>query len=359
MQRLKSGGLLASGLLLWLSAVHAAAAAVPPTGANLWSHDNLFAWCVVPFDAKKRGPEERAQMLEALGFKYFVYDWRDEHIPTFDAEIDALEKRHITLMAWWFPLEADDPTATVILEVFKRHHIHPQLWVPQSFRGSPKTPEDWAKVLRVGFPVPKTGEDWQKLSDSDKAEMQSVAARLDSNRQFPKTPEEQAQRVKREADRIYALAKLAAPYGSPVELYNHNGWYGVMDNQVAIIKDLKARGVNTVGIAYNFTHARDELHDDSVGFSAAWKKIKPYVVAVEVTGMATDGKIIYPSQGDSELSMMQTIHDSGWSGPIGLIAEKGGDAEVTLKNYLTGLDWLASELKEPGSGGPRPFPLDR
>ena len=45
----------------------------------------------MPFDSKKRGPEERAAMLERLGFKRFAYDWRTEHIPTFDAEIeDAL-----------------------------------------------------------------------------------------------------------------------------------------------------------------------------------------------------------------------------------------------------------------------------
>ena len=54
--------------------------------------DNLVAWCIVPFDAKKRGPEERAAMLERLGFKHFAYDWRAEHIPTFDAEIEALEE---------------------------------------------------------------------------------------------------------------------------------------------------------------------------------------------------------------------------------------------------------------------------
>ena len=43
-------------------------------------------------------------------------------------------------------------------------------------------------------------------------------------------------------------------------------------------------------------------------------------------------------------------HDSnsGWRGPIGLIAEKGGDAEVTLKNYLNGLDWLAAEFEATG-----------
>jgi hypothetical protein len=29
----------------------------------LFAKSNLVAWCIVPFDAKKRGPEERAHML--------------------------------------------------------------------------------------------------------------------------------------------------------------------------------------------------------------------------------------------------------------------------------------------------------
>jgi hypothetical protein len=69
-----------------------------------------------------------------------------------------------------------------------------------------------------------------------------------------------------------------------------------------------------------------------------------------------DGNLIYPSQGDRELEMMRIIQDSGWKGPVGLIAEKGGDAAVTLRNYMIGLDWLAAELRRPGSGGARPFP---
>ena len=34
---------------------------------ELFRRDNLVAWCIVPFDAKKRGPEERAAMMEKLG----------------------------------------------------------------------------------------------------------------------------------------------------------------------------------------------------------------------------------------------------------------------------------------------------
>ena len=328
----------------------------------LWVHDNLFAWCVVPFDAKNRTPEERAQMLEKLGFRTFAYDWREKDIPTFDAEIDALRTHGIKLLGWYFPFDADDPTAKKTLEVFKRHNIHPQLWVPQSSRGDPKTPEEWEKLLPKGFVMPKTEEDMAKLSDADKVkvstEFEKAFMQL-NKKSLTKTPQEQEKRVKQEADRINALVNLATPYGIKVELYNHNGWFGMMDNQLAIIGRLKGLGVTDVGIVYNFSHARDELHDDTVNFAPLWKKIKPYVVAINITGTHSDGNLIYPSQGDRELQMMRIIQDSGWMGPIGVIAEKGGDAEITLGNYLVGLDWLAAELKQRGSGGPRPFPLVR
>src|SRR4051794_39780623 len=71
--------------------------------AKLFAQDNLVAWCIVPFDSKKRGPAERAEMLERLGFSKFAYDYRAEHVPTFDAEMEALKKRGIELTAWWFP----------------------------------------------------------------------------------------------------------------------------------------------------------------------------------------------------------------------------------------------------------------
>jgi sugar phosphate isomerase/epimerase len=278
-----------------------------PAAAKIWAHDNLVAWCAVPFDANKRGPEERAAMLAKLGFKHFAYDWRAEHVPTFDAEISALQKHGIDLLAWWFPFDAGDPAATATLEVFKRHGVHPQLWVMQSSK-------------------------------------KSAAALTDE------------QQIAQNAERVAALAKLAAPYGCRVGLYNHNGWFGVLDHQLAVIDRVHTLDVSDVGIVYNFSHARDPHHDDTVDFPALWKRIQPLVLAVNVTGMRMDGQIIYPSQGDSELAMMRTIQESGWHGPVGVIAEKGGDTEITLKNYLIGVDWLAAELADPGSGGPLPFP---
>src|SRR5215467_5451910 len=72
--------------------VAASAAESPTLDLSLFARTNLVAWCIVPFDAAKRGPEERAAMLERLGFQHFAYDYRAEHIPTFDAEVKALQR---------------------------------------------------------------------------------------------------------------------------------------------------------------------------------------------------------------------------------------------------------------------------
>jgi sugar phosphate isomerase/epimerase len=291
----------------------ASPATVPARAADragsIFGPENLHAWCAVPFDAKKRGPEERAQMLARLGFKRFVYDWRPKDIPTFGAEIEALRKHGIELTGWWSPTDARDPVLLQTLEVFKSHKVHPQLW-----------------VMGGGAPT--------------------------------KTPEEQRKRVEQEAERILKIVKLAEPYGCKVQLYNHNGWFGQPDNEVAVIEQLKRLGITNVGMVYNFSHG----HNDIADFPAIWKRIQPYVVAVNVTGMVEDGesKLMPPSQGEFELGMMRVILESGWSGPVGLIAEQGGDAEVTLGNNLRGLEWLRKELEQTGSGGPRPvFALPR
>ena len=118
---------------------------------NLFDRQNLTAWCVVPFDARKRGPEERAEMLQRLGFRSFAYDWRQKDVPAFDAEVEAVKKRGINLVAWWFPQDPADPTAKVILEVARRHGIHPQLWVMGS--GSPaKTAEEQMQRVELVHP---------------------------------------------------------------------------------------------------------------------------------------------------------------------------------------------------------------
>jgi hypothetical protein len=35
-------------------------------GDSLWAQENLMAWCIVPFDGKRRNPEQRAAMERLL-----------------------------------------------------------------------------------------------------------------------------------------------------------------------------------------------------------------------------------------------------------------------------------------------------
>jgi sugar phosphate isomerase/epimerase len=272
----------------------------------IFARTNLVAWCIVPFDAKKRGPEERAQMLDRLGIRRLAYDWRAEHIPTFDAEVDACKRHGIELTAWWFPTSLDTEAKT-ILAVLDRHKVRTQLW-----------------IMGGGEPV--------------------------------KSALEQPQRVQAEAARIRPIAEAAARIGCTVGLYNHGGWFGEPENQIEIIRAL---GITNVGIVYNFHHG----HDHIARFPELFRKMQPHLLAVNLSGMIKDGekrgqKILHLSEGDQEMAMLKVIRDSGWRGPIGIIDHRPEtDSEETLRNNLRGLDWLLRELDQPGSGGPRPFKL--
>src|SRR3954468_18304108 len=95
---------------------------------DIFARDNLVAWCIVPFDAKKRTPQQRADMLEKLGIHRFAYDWRAEDLPTFESELNELQRHHIELTALWFPAELN-ADARILLDGIKKHDLHPQLWV--------------------------------------------------------------------------------------------------------------------------------------------------------------------------------------------------------------------------------------
>jgi hypothetical protein len=60
----------------------AVSAAVQPsaTATPAWQRDNVLAWCIVPFDARKRSLEERGEMLREIGFRRDAYDFRAEHV---------------------------------------------------------------------------------------------------------------------------------------------------------------------------------------------------------------------------------------------------------------------------------------
>jgi hypothetical protein len=246
-------------------------------------------------------------MLERLGFKLFAYDYRAEHILSFDAEMEALKRHHVRLLAWWFPTAMNDE-ARLILAVLRRHNLRDvQLWV-------------------TGGGEPTTTEAEQKAC---------VAA---------------------EAERIRPIAEAAASLHCQVGLYNHGAWFGEPGNQIAIITLLKARGCTNVGIVYNQHHGHDHLDR----FPALLQAMKPYLLALNLNGMIRDGeklgkKILPLGQGDLDLKLLRIIKDSGWHGPIGILNHTEEDAEARLRDNLDGLDWLAAQL-EGRPVGPKPKP---
>lgn len=256
---------------------------------SLFARTNLVAWCIVPFDAKKRGPEERAQMLQELGLKRMAYDWRAEQIPTFEAEIDACRKYGIEITAWWFPttLEKD---AQTILAVLKKKNLKTQLW-----------------VMGSGEPA--------------------------------KSPEDQAKRIQTEVARLRPIVDAAAAIGCTVGLYNHGGWFGEPENQVALIKALDAPNV---GIVYNFHHGHDQMER----FPELLAKMKPHIYCININGMVKDGdrigkKIWTVGEGDRELAMLKEIQKSGWRGAIGIIDHRPEtDSAETLRDNVVGLEKL-------------------
>ncbi len=284
---------LVTVVLLAASGGHRLCAA---SDSPLWSRDNLVAWCIVPYDAKKRPPEARAALLQELRFRYFAYDWRAEHVPSFDDEVRALQTRGVAISAWWFPTKLDD-NARRILEVIARHRIHPQLWV--------------------------TGSG-------------AVA----------NSPGEQEKRIAAETERLRPIVTAAGKLGCTVGLYTHGGWFGEPDNQIAVLQRLNAEGLTNVRLIYNFHHGHEHIAD----FAARWARMSAYVDTVNVNGMRTNAdktgeKILYLGDGDQELAMMRVIQASGWRGKIGILNHRTDvDAEEGLRRNLAGLEKLAAQL---------------
>jgi len=292
--------LLLIGLALTLLAQGAEPSAdVAKIEQSLWRHDNLFAWEAAPYDAKKRSPEERAQMFERLGIKQYAYlssayDWDTmDDVNTsqlnVDAEIEAMQRHGIDIIAWFFWINTNEPATApklrYALESFKRHNIHPHIWVTNSYAFEPRTQEEWAPYLPKGVRMPMTIEEYNSLSDSKRETVDLAFNKLEQTN-YPKSPKERVQRVTAEALRIKALVELAAPYGCKVDIYNHRGWFGMIDNELAIIDRLAKLGIGGVGMVYNFSHSRDKVHDDSRNFERLWNSIRDRVFAVNVTGLS-------------------------------------------------------------------------
>ena len=300
-----------AALLLTAPAWSHALEAGAPASANASAPDcfekkNLTAWCIVPYDGAKRSPEERAAMLEKIGVRKFVYDYRREHVPQWDTELEALRRHGIELTGWWFPAALNEE-AKQTLELFKRHGVKPQIWV--SGGGG------------------------------------SLQA---------STPEEQEIRINKEIARIRPIAEAAAAQGLKVGLYNHGGWFGEPENQITVIERLKTAGIQNVGIVYNQHHGHSHLER----FPQLLQAMLPHLICLNLNGMDIAGdtrgrKILPIGAGSEDVSLLGIIRKSGYSGPIGILNHTGADAEARLLDNLDGLQWVCAQLN--GSpAGPKP-----
>lgn len=292
------------------------AAAAAPGANGLFARSNLVAWCVVPFDTQKRGPEARAQMLDELGIKKLAYDWRAEHIPTFDDEVTAMQRHSIEMTAWWFPGTLNSEART-ILDCIQRHRIHPQLWV--MMEGGPHLRLDQA---------------------------------------FEPTAEKQGAHVERIVAGLKPIAAAAADLGCKIALYNHGGWFGVPENQLQVIDRLQREGIQNVGMVYTQHHGHGEIDR----FAELFPKMQPHLLAITLNGMFKEGDLqahnlgtVPLGQGEEDLSLLRVIKQSGWRGPVGIIVEVETEAKARLHDNLDGLDWLVAQL-DGGPAGPKPQP---
>lgn len=251
----------------------------------------LVAWCIVPFDAKNRSPAERSAMIKDLGMQRVAYDWRKEHVSSFEEEILQYKKHQIEFFAFWSWHDAFESLIT-------KHKIKPQIWV----------------MLRP----PK-----QELPFKEQVASVSQS--------------------------ILPLAKKTQRLGLKLGLYNHGGWGGEPRNMVAVCEHLHQQQANHVGIVYNFHHGHEHIDD----FASSLKLMKPYLHCLNLNGMAEpetvhglNNKILPIGSGVHETKMIQEVVRQDYDGPIGILDHRNEvDAKESLQQNLAGLAEIVDQMR--------------
>ena len=260
----------------------------------LFAKSNLLAWCIVPYDSKKRNSEERAQMLDELGIRSIAYDMRDRDLPNMETEFLTLKKHKIEMKGIWFWVDTDageklNFANEAILKALKNTNTQTELW--------------------VSFP----GKFFTGLTEVDK--------------------------VQKGAEIIKYVHHRAAEIGCTIALYNHEDWFGEPSNEVKIIE---ASGLRDVHIVYNFHHGHSQVQQ----FDEILEVTKPYLSTVNLNGMkGSEFNILPLGQGEDELEMMKALKASGFNGSIGIIGHtENEDVKVVLQRNIEGLKKLLEEM---------------
>jgi hypothetical protein len=280
-----------------LAASHAHAAHQSAPAASLFARSNLLAWCIVPYDSLHRGPADRLAMLEQLGIRQYVWDWRQQHLRDLPEEIALARASRVRLHGIW-------------------------LWIDeQADRIGQLGPSNRA-VMDAVAAAGASVEYWVGIHDN-------VFAGLDD-----------AARVKKGAALFAFLRDEAAKTGSTVALYNHGGWFGNPEHQVKIIEAAGGRGL---GIVYNFHHA----YAEAGRFAELLQLMLPHLRAVNLSGVVDGRRDILPiGAGTREREMIAALQASGYRGPIGIIGHtEGEDVALALQRNMRGLDRLVAEMR--------------
>lgn len=290
--------LMAIGPLAMLNA--ACAEPVGKPSKNIFAKENLVAWCVVPFDSRKRTPAERTRMLKELGFTGLAWDWRQQHLPLLEEEIALLRKADIDLKAVWCWIDGKSTgelgqANDQLLATLERTGARTEIWI------------SFAAPFFAG------------LTDDEK--------------------------ISKGALTIAHLYKKASAIGCSVSLYNHGDWFGEPRNMVKILRHLEAEGignVNKIGLVYNFHHAHEQFDE----YESNLAVMMPYLRTVNLNGMRADGpKVLSLGSGDREQAMMQILNAAGFKGQIGILGHvEDADVKEVLKKNLTGMKNLLRRM---------------
>ncbi len=282
-------------VLLCVSALCLPVSPAAEPGA-IFAKENLVAWCIVPFDAGKRSPRERAAMLARLGITKCAYDWRDEHVPEFEEEILAYREHGIAFHAHWAAGQGKKAGNEEMFRLLEKYDLHPEIWVI-----APNRKEWLTREERIAGAI---------------AEL---------------TP----------------LLERAREIDCAVALYNHGGWSGEPENLVTLVKALRKKfQTDQIGISYVLHHAHDHLEK----FPEAFDAMVPYLYCVSLNGMRKPEaknweKILPLGSGTEDKKLLRMIRDSGYRGPIGILDHRPAlDTEESLRENLKGLERIAASL---------------
>ncbi len=293
---MKSKSLVQTAALIWgICCILSCRSEKAIEKSDLFDKENLLAWCIVPYDAKERTPQQRAKMLKELGVTKYAWDWREKHLSQLAEEIEAARMYDLSMSAVWFWVDGGsgevlEKSNLQILKTLREKKLETELWVSFNNRF------------------------FDGLSDEECLQ-KGVAA----------------------IDEIHRAAK---EINCTIALYNHGDWFGQPENQIRIIQAL---GKNEIGMVYNFHHAHEQIDE----FLALLQKMKPYLSTVNLNGMSKSGPKILPiGTGDEEFAMLRILKASGFDGTIGVLGHiENEDVKIVLERNLAGLQTLMKRLE--------------